>query len=188
MAKKIATRTISRSTIAKAVLQPRSIMRTPVRVIVSIVAAGMTVSSCSIAGAPPKSSPTPTLQPTQTTSPTYPPSDGEPNLRLTVTTLSGNAGHQSTHHLVCVGTSAVQGTDLPDADDACRVLERQPSLLEYESAETSEDCEAVGQPHIADVFGEIDGKSVRNSFRRDNECNVRTWDKLETLLGTIREK
>jgi hypothetical protein len=82
----------------------------------------------------------------------------------------------------------VQGTDLPDADDACRVLERQPSLLEYESAETSEDCEAVGQPHIADVFGEIDGKSVRNSFRRDNECNVRTWDKLETLLGTIREK
>ncbi len=163
-------------------------MRTPLKIILSIVAAGTALSSCSIADAPPKSSPTPTLQPTQTTSPTYPPSDGEPNVRLTVTTLSGNAGHQSTYHLVCFGASAVEGTDLPEADDACRVLDRQPSLLEYESAETSEDCEAVGQPHIADVFGEIDGKSVRTSFRRDNECNVKTWDKLETLLGSVQEK
>lgn len=163
-------------------------MRTPLKVFLTIVAAGTALSSCSIADAPPKSSPAPTQQPTQTVSPTYPPSDGEPNVRLTVTTLTGNAGHQSTHHLVCVGTSAVEGTDLPDAGDACRVLDRQPSLLEYESAETSETCEAVGQPHIADVFGEIDGKSVRTSFRRDNECNVKTWDKLEALLGTIPVK
>ncbi|WP_374152953.1 hypothetical protein [Pseudarthrobacter sp. WHRI 8279] len=188
MAKKDATRTTSRSTIAKAAVQPRSIMRTPIKVILSIVAAGAALSSCSIADAPPRNSPTPTLQPTKTASTTYPPSDREPDVRLTVTTLSGNAGLQSTHHLVCVGTSAVEGTDLPGAGDACRVLERQPSLLEYESAETSEDCEAVGQPHIADVFGEIDGKAVRTSFRRDNECNVKTWDKLETLLGSVKEK
>ncbi|WP_163162343.1 hypothetical protein [Arthrobacter sp. Alg241-R88] len=105
-----------------------------------------------------------------------------------MTTLSGNAGQQSTHRLVCVGTSAVEGTDLPDADDACRVLDRQPNLLEYEPAETSEDCEGVGQPNIADVFGEINGTSVRTSFRRDNECNVKTWKKLEPLLGTVQEK
>lgn len=163
-------------------------MRTPLKVILSIVAAGTALSSCSIADAPPKSSPTPTLQPTQTTSPTYPPSAGEPNVRLTVTTLSGNAGQQSTHRLVCVGTSAVKGTDLPDGDEACKVLNRQPKLLEYEPAEISEDCEGVGQPNIADVFGEINGTSVRTSFRRDNTCNVETWDELEALLGKVPEK
>lgn len=163
-------------------------MRTPLKVILSIVTAGAALSSCSIADAHPQSSPPPRNQPTQTTSPTYPPSTGEPNIRLTVTTLTGNAGLQSTHHLVCLGTSAVEGTDLPDADDACSVLDRQPNLLEYDSAETSEECEAVGQPNIADVFGEINDKSVRTSFRRDNSCNVKTWDRLETLLGPVQEK
>jgi hypothetical protein len=165
-------------------------MRTQLKVILAVVVACTALSSCSIADAPPKNSPspTPTLQPTPTRSPTYPPSAGEANVRLTVTALSGNAGQQSTHHLVCVGASAVEGTTLPDADDACSVLDRQPNLLEYESAEVSEECEAVGQPNIADVFGEINGKSVRTSFRRDNSCNVKTWDKLETLLGKVQEK
>jgi hypothetical protein len=163
-------------------------MRTPLKVILSVVAASTALSSCSITDAPPKESPTPTAQPTQTTIPTYPLPVEEPNVRLTVTTLMGNAGQQLTHHLVCVGASAVDGTDLPDADKACDVLDRQPDLLEYDSAETSEECEAVDQPNIADVFGEINGKQVRTSFRRDNSCNVKTWDKLKALLGTITEK
>ena len=163
-------------------------MRTPLQVILSVVVAGMALSSCSITDAPPKESATPTAQPTQTARPTYSPPAEEPNVRLTVTTLNGNAGQQLTHHLVCVGASAVDGSDFPDADKACSVLDRQPSLMEYDSAETSEECEAVGQPNIADVYGEINGKPVRTSFRRDNSCNVTTWDKLETLLGTVTEK
>jgi hypothetical protein len=163
-------------------------MQTPPKVILSVVVASMALSSCSITDAPPKQPATPTTQPTQTTSPTYSPPAEEPNVRLTVTTLKGNAGQQSTHHLVCVGASAVEGTDLPDADKACSVLDRQPSLLNYDSAKTGDECEGVDQPAIADVFGEINGKQVRTSFRRDNSCNVRTWDKLKTLLGTITEK
>lgn len=163
-------------------------MRPPLKVIVSIVAAGTALSSCSIADAPASSSPTPTAQPAQTTNRAYPPSTGEPNVRLTVTTLEGNAGQQSTHHLVCLGTSAVEGTDFPNANDACRVLDGQPNLLDYEPAKTSEECEAVNQSNIADVFGEINDKLVRTSFRRDNSCNVKTWDKLEVLLGTVKPK
>jgi hypothetical protein len=164
-------------------------MRTPLKVILSVILAGTILSSCSIADAPPKESATPTVQPTQTSIPTYPTSAEEPSARLTVTALTANAGQQSTHHLVCVGASAISGTDLPDADKACRVLNRQPSLLDHQdSAETSEECEHVGQPNIADVYGEINGKTVRTSFRRDNSCNVKTWDKLKTLLGTIPEK
>ncbi|WP_285313364.1 hypothetical protein [Pseudarthrobacter sp. fls2-241-R2A-168] len=163
-------------------------MRTRLKVTLSVVVASMALSSCSIVDAPPKESPTPSTQPTQTINPTYSPPVEEPNVRLTVTTLKGNAGQQSTHHLVCVGSSAVEGTDLPDGHKACETLDRQPSLLEYDSAETSEECAAVDQPNIADVFGEINSKQVRTSFRRDNTCNVETWDKLKTLLGTITEK
>lgn len=163
-------------------------MRTPLKVVLSIVAVGSALSACSIADAPPKTSPTPTFQPTQASSAAYPSSAGEPNIRLTVTTLSGNAGQEHTRHLVCVGNLAVAGTDVPKGDDACTVVSRQPDLLEYQLAETSEECEGVGQPNVADVFGEINGKLVRTSFRRDNSCNVEAWDKLEELLGTVQEK
>lgn len=163
-------------------------MRTPLKVVLSVVVAAMALSSCSITDAPPKESQTPTTQPTQTAAPTYPPSAEEPNVRLTVTTLSGNAAAQATHHLVCVRATAVEGSDLQDADKACSLLNRQPSLLDYEPAETNDECEAVNQPNIADVFGEIDGKQVRTSFRRNNTCNVKNWDNLRTLLGTVTEK
>jgi hypothetical protein len=60
--------------------------------------------------------------------------------------------------------------------------------LRYEPSDTSEDCEGVGQPQIADVFGEINDDPVRTSFRRDNECNVQAWDKVKALLGTVEAK
>jgi hypothetical protein len=82
----------------------------------------------------------------------------------------------------------MDGTDFPDADAACRVLNQQPDLLDYTTAVTSEECEAVGQANIADVFGEINNETVRTSFRRDNTCNVETWDRLKTLLGTVTQK
>ena len=163
-------------------------MRTPFKVVLSVVVTTMALSSCSITDEPPKESPTPTAESTQTAAPTYPAPTEEPTVRLTVTTLSGNAADQSTHHLVCVGASAVKGTDLPDAGKACSLLDGQPDLLDYEPAETSDECEAVNQPNIADVFGEIKGQQVRTSFRRNNECNVKNWDKLETLLGRVTQK
>lgn len=162
-------------------------MRIPLKVMLSIAAAATALSACSIADSSSRDSPTPTLQPAQTSSPTYPALAKEPNVRLTVTTLKGNAAAESTHHLVCVGVSAVDGTDFHDADEACSVLARKPSLLEHKSAETSAECQSVGQPNIADVFGEINGQVVRASFRRDNSCNVETWDELRSLLGTITE-
>lgn len=177
-----------RSSIVMVAVQPRSFMRTPLKVMLSIATAAIALSACSIADSSPRDSPTPTLQPTQTSSPTYPASAKEPNVRLTVTTLKGNAAAQATRHLVCVGASAVDGTDFPDADQACSVLARKPSLLDYKSAETSEECHAVDQQNIADVFGEINGEAVRTNFRRDNSCNVGTWDELKSLLGTITEE
>ncbi|MHC6592476.1 hypothetical protein [Arthrobacter sp. C152] len=77
---------------------------------------------------------------------------------------------------------------MPDADKACSLLDREPTLLDYQPSENSDECEAVNQPNIADVFGEIDGKQVRTSFRRNNTCNVDTWDNLKPVLGTVTQK
>lgn len=163
-------------------------MQLPFKAVLSVAVAVMALSSCSISDSPPKESPTPTTQPTPTATPTYQSSAEEPTVRLTVTTLSGNAADQSTHHLVCVRAAAIKGTDLPDADKACSLLDREPTLLDYQPSANSDKCEAVSQPNIADVFGEIDGRQVRTSFRRNNTCNVETWDKLKPLLGTVTQK
>ncbi|MDQ0117588.1 hypothetical protein J2T22_000758 [Pseudarthrobacter defluvii] len=105
-----------------------------------------------------------------------------------MTTLSGNAGLESTHHLVCVDSLAVEGTDLADGDKACNLLSQRPNLLEYSPATTDEECEDVGQPNIADVFGEAHGNPVRASYRRDNSCNVDAWDELAAVLGKVQAK
>lgn len=162
-------------------------MRTPLRVISIIAAAATALTACSIADSPPKNSPTPTSEPSQTASLTYPTTSEKPNVRLTVTILTGNARSQSTYHLFCVGRSAVNGTDITEGDAACTVIDRRPNLLSRKLTDSSEKCDPVGQPNVADVYGELNGKEVRTSFRRDNSCNVSTWDALEALLGTVEK-
>jgi hypothetical protein len=113
----------------------------------------------------------------------YPSPTGDPDVRLTVTLLPENAGVASTHHLVCVGSSAVAGTDLPNGDQACRLVLASPDLLVRELAKSDEECRGTGNQDIADVFGQVKDKSVRTSFRADNSCNTETWESLEPLLG-----
>lgn len=81
----------------------------------------------------------------------------------------------------------MSGTDIPEGDAACTVLDRRPSLLSRNLVDSGEKCDPVGQPNVADVYGELNGKEVRVSFRRDNSCNVSTWDALKDLLGTVEK-
>ena len=158
-------------------------MRTTSSVVLALVAASVLLSSCSITD-PPPSKTTTSIGPSATaTIPTYPAAPEVPDVRLTVTLLRGNALEQSTRHLVCVGSSAVDGTDFSGADESCELLKKSPDLLERKSAKTDERCEGTGNQNIADVFGEVNGKLVRNSFRRDNVCNVEVWDALASILG-----
>lgn len=157
-------------------------MRTSLSVTWALVAATTLVSACSIADPPVRTNTTPGVTSTTTAPPSYPAPSQEPSVRLTVTSLAGNAADQVTHHLVCTGPIAVAGTDFGRANESCRLLLDSPELLERESAKTDVKCVGTGSQVIADVFGEANGKLVRNSFRRDNSCNVETWDALKALL------
>jgi hypothetical protein len=158
-------------------------MRPVLPAAIALVATTALLTACSIDD--PKSRPTttPKATPSSTVSTSYPAPTGSPDVRLTVTLLPENAGTASTHHLVCVGSSAVDGTDLPGGDDACRLVLRSPDLLERELAKSDEECLGTGKQKVADVFGAVKDKSVRNSYRADNSCNSETWDLLEPLLG-----
>lgn len=157
-------------------------MRTSLSVTFALVAASTLLSACSIADPPVRTTPTPSQTKT-TAPPSYPAASQEPTVRLTITSLAGNASEQSTRHLVCAGPSPVEGTDFSGANESCQLLAESPELLERETAKTDEQCEGTGSQIIADVLGEANGKPVRNSFRRDNTCNVETWDALEALLA-----
>ena len=158
-------------------------MRPVLSATIALVATTALLTACSIEEPKDRPTMTPSATPTTTVSTPYPAPTGDPDVRLTVTLLPENAGLASTHHLVCVGSSAVAGTDLPNADDACRLVKDSPDLLVRELAKSDEECLGTGKQDIADVFGQVKDKSVRNSFRADNSCNTETWESLEPLLG-----
>lgn len=160
-------------------------MRTPLKMTFALVAASTLLSACAIADPPVRATPTSSGPTTSAAAPSYPAPSTTPDVSLTITLLEGNASEQSTRHLVCVGPSAVEGSDFGAADESCRLLEKSPDLLEREAAKADEKCEGTGNQNIADVFGEAYGKPIRNSFLRDNLCNVETWDALAPLLEPV---
>lgn len=158
-------------------------MRPVLSATIALVATTALLTACSFEEPKDRPTKTPSATPTATVSTPYPVPTGDPDVRLTVTLLPENAGVASTHHLVCVGSSAVAGTDLPNGDEACRLVNDSPDLLVRELAKSDEECLGTGKQDIADVFGQVKDKSVRNSFRADNSCNTETWESLEPLLG-----
>lgn len=158
-------------------------MRPVLSATIALVATTALLTACSIEDPKDRPTTTRTATPTATVSTPYPAPVGDPDVRLTVTLLPENAGVASTHHLVCVGSSAVAGTDLPQGDKACQLVLKSPDLLVRELAKSDEECRGTGSQDIADVFGKVREKSVRNSYRADNSCNTETWESLEPLLG-----
>ena len=158
-------------------------MRPVLSATIAVVATSALLTACSIDDSKNRPTTTPKVTQTMTVSTPYPTPTGDPDVRLTVTRLPENAGPASTHHLVCTGSSAVEGTDFPNGDEACQLLKTSPELLERELAKSDDECRGTGKQDIADVFGQVDEKPVRKSFRADNSCNTETWEALEPLLG-----
>ncbi|MDO5751459.1 hypothetical protein [Arthrobacter sp.] len=96
----------------------------------------------------------------------------------------GNALDVRTLHLFCVGSKAVSPTDLPDADDACAVVQKSAGLFKTELKPTDDKkCKDTGNQVVADVFGESKGKHIRVSFQQNNQCNAKVWESLTPLFG-----
>jgi hypothetical protein len=160
-------------------------MRPVLPATIVLVAMTALLTACSFDNPQERPTVTPKATATSTAPPTYPAATATPDVRLTVSLLPSNAAPAATRHLVCVGSSAVAGTDFPGGDEACEVVATSPEVLVRDLAKADDKCLGTGNQDIADVFGAVNDRSVRNSFRQDNSCNTETWNLLEPLLGPV---
>ncbi|MBQ1445124.1 MAG: hypothetical protein IIZ13_14890 [Renibacterium sp.] len=130
------------------------------------------------------SSSSPSASDPATAAATYPAPTGALDAQLTITLLSSNAGMITTRHLACSGNSAVSPTDFDGGDQACRFVQGSTELLtEKPPTEDSKTCQETGDPKVADVFGQVNGIEIRQSFRRNTTCGADRWDQMIPLLG-----
>jgi len=121
---------------------------------------------------------------TATTTSVYPSPSASVNVLLTITVQTANAGKISTRQLACSGDTAVSPTNFDGGDAACRLVQASGNLLtETMPTEDPKACRETGDAKVADVFGQIDGVDVRQSFRRNTTCGAERWDKVIPLLG-----
>ena len=91
--------------------------------------------------------------------------------RLTVSYDDG-AGHPSTYQLICTRFSG---------GPACAQLERIGGPVPEVAADQA--CPMIyGGPEQADVAGTWDGRTVNESYRRTNGCEVARWNRMVPAL------
>lgn len=100
-------------------------------------------------------------------------------------TLTSN-GTDATHHyrLVCVNGSPGQGTDHPQADQACTFLSGTGKTLLTSAPKKNVQCtQQSAGPQTAIVEGKLNGTSVQRAFSLSDGCKISAWKSAEALLG-----
>lgn len=87
------------------------------------------------------------------------------------------------YHLQCRGARATESSTLPNANDACELLVKNPELLTSKPSAQQTCTEIYGGPVTAKVKGEIGDQPVQANFDRHNGCAISIWDSLAPLLG-----
>ncbi|QOV41780.1 SSI family serine proteinase inhibitor [Streptomyces chromofuscus] len=104
---------------------------------------------------------------------------------LTVTVRDVNTGADGTFEVRCHPS----GGRHPDADGACRALERESRWGQDVFAPVPGDTMCTmqyGGPGTARVTGTWAGRSVDAAFDRSNGCEIARWDRLVPLLPVAR--
>lgn len=87
------------------------------------------------------------------------------------------------YHLQCRGDRATESSTLPNANDACELLAKNPELLANKPSAQQTCTEIYGGPVTAKVNGKIGDQPVQENFDRHNGCAINIWDSLAPLLG-----
>ena len=87
------------------------------------------------------------------------------------------------YHLQCREARATESSTLPNANDACELLVKNPELLTSKPAEQQTCTEIYGGPVTAKVKGKIGDQPIQANFDRHNGCAISIWDSLAPLLG-----
>lgn len=89
----------------------------------------------------------------------------------------------SEYHLLCDGDQAKKSSTLPEANEACQLLMKDPELLTAKVSGQQSCTEIYGGPATATVKGKLGEQPIQTSFDRHNGCAIATWDALAPLLG-----
>lgn len=87
------------------------------------------------------------------------------------------------YHLQCHGARATESSTLPNANNACELLVKNPELLTSKPSAEQTCTEIYGGPVTAKVKGKIGDQPVQSNFDRHNGCAISLWDSLAPLLG-----
>lgn len=107
----------------------------------------------------------------------------EPQTRLEITIRADGTEISEQYTLECAGEQAADSSTLPNAAEACLLLEQEPSRI-TQTVDPDATCTAIyGGPQRAEVSGILHGDSVDLSFSRHNGCAIQHWDSAAFLLG-----
>jgi len=73
----------------------------------------------------------------------------------------------------------------PGENAACRAASRLKAA-DFEPVSPKRACTDIfGGPETATISGDLDGRTVKGTFRRANGCEVARWEKVSALLEQV---
>ncbi|HAY43681.1 MAG TPA: hypothetical protein DCY59_09080 [Micrococcaceae bacterium] len=106
-----------------------------------------------------------------------------PSTELKISISFDGKSVDNEYHLQCRGARATESSTLPNANDACELLAKNPELLTSKPSAQQTCTEIYGGPATAKIKGKIGEQRVQADFDRHNGCAISIWDSLAPLLG-----
>lgn len=149
----------------------------------------LAVTGCSGGGSDPGSGSTESTAPStatvapDATDPAAGPATGaDADLAITIRSDGTDATYR--YRLVCVNGAPGEGSDHPQAQEACTFLSGDGKSLLTTSPKKGLQCtQQSAGPQRAIVEGELNGTSVQRTFALNDGCKISAWKSAEALLG-----
>lgn len=103
---------------------------------------------------------------------------------LAITIMSNGTDATDRYRLVCVDGAPGEGSDHPQAQEACTFLSGDGKSLLTTSPKKGTQCtQQSAGPQRAIVEGKLNGTSVQRAFALNDGCRISAWKSAEALLG-----
>ena len=87
-----------------------------------------------------------------------------------------NDSQNASYSLQWAGSTALETSKHPNADEACELLAKDPKILDPAPDPASQMCrQQYGGPATASVTGKVDSKAVDRESDLKNGCGISAW-------------